>query len=120
MAFRGALPADVPQTNSIVHCILNLSISQKGIAFGLVDEACVATCDFFKLGLDGSAPSIKRPVQLTAYYSLTHMHKDSSENVSRLLIFLLYFYLTECEFSVEKYNFIQPGFESNNKNSIFS
>lgn len=99
---------NVPQTNSIVHCILNLSISQKEIAFGSVDEACVATCDFFKLGLDGSAPSIKRPVQLTAYYSATHMHKDSSEelemikNVSRLLNFLLYFHLTECEFSVEK------------------
>lgn len=74
---------NVPQTNSIVHCILNLSISQKEIAFGSVDEACVATCDFFKLGLDGSAPSIKRPVQLTAYYSPTHMHKDSSEELEK-------------------------------------
>lgn len=64
---------DVPQTSPIVRRILNLYISQKEIAFCSVDEACVATCDFFKPGLDGSALSIKRPAN-SILLSNKHTH----------------------------------------------
>lgn len=67
---------DVPQTSLIVHRILNLYISQKEIAFCSVDEACVATCDFFKPGLDGSVLSIKRPAN-SILLSNTHTHLKS-------------------------------------------
>lgn len=75
--------ADVPQTSPIVHRILNLYISQKEIAFCSVDEACEATCDFFKPGLDGSALSIKRPAN-SILLSNTHAHDSSEESEMKM------------------------------------